>query len=41
MEIFNFKRLNNAEVKDQNQVKIATTFAASKKLDGNVDINRA
>jgi hypothetical protein len=38
---FGLKKLNNAEVKEQYQVKISNRLVALANLDDNVDINRA
>jgi hypothetical protein len=38
---FDLGKLNNAEVKEQNQVKITNRFAALENFDDNVDMNRA
>jgi hypothetical protein len=41
MERFNLKKLNKVEGKEQYHVEILNSFAALKKLDADVDINRA
>jgi hypothetical protein len=40
MHRFYLKKLNDAKIKEQHQVKISNRFAASENLDDNVDINR-
>jgi predicted metallo-beta-lactamase superfamily hydrolase len=41
MQRFELRKLNDAEVKKQCQVKITNRFAALKNFDDNVDMNRA
>jgi hypothetical protein len=41
MQRFDLKKLNDAEIKEQYQVKISNRFAAFENLEDNVDINRA
>jgi hypothetical protein len=41
MERFDLRKQNNAELKEQYQVKISNRFAAWENLDGIVDIKRA
>jgi hypothetical protein len=41
MESFNFRKLNNTEVKEQYPVKISNRFAALESFNVSVDINRA
>jgi hypothetical protein len=41
MQRFGLRKLNDAEVKKQCQVKIANRFAALENVDDNVDMNRA
>jgi hypothetical protein len=41
MQIFDLGKLNDAEVKEQYQVKISNRFVALRNLDDNVDINNA
>jgi hypothetical protein len=41
MQRFDLRTLNDAEVKEQNQVKITNRFAALENFDDNVDMNRA
>jgi hypothetical protein len=41
MQRFDLRKLNNAKVKEQCQVKISKSFAALENLDDNVDISRA
>jgi hypothetical protein len=38
---FDLRKLNDAEVKEQYQVKITNKFAALENFDDNADINRA
>jgi hypothetical protein len=38
---FDLRKLNNAEVKEQYQVKITNRFATSENCDDNVDMNTA
>jgi hypothetical protein len=40
MQRFDLRKLNDAEVKEQYQVKITNSFAASENFDDNVDMNR-
>jgi hypothetical protein len=40
MEIFNLKKLNNGEVKEDYQIKFSDRFAALENVDDNVDVNR-
>jgi hypothetical protein len=40
MQIFDLRKLKNAELKEQYQVKISNSFAALENLDDKVDINR-
>jgi hypothetical protein len=41
MRRFDLRKLNDAEVKEQYQVKITNRFAALENFDDNVDMNRA
>jgi hypothetical protein len=41
MKRFDLRKLNDAEVKEQYQVKITNRFAALENIDDNVDMNRA
>jgi hypothetical protein len=41
MQRFDLRKLNDAEVKEQYQVKITNRFAALENFDENVDMNRA
>jgi hypothetical protein len=41
MQRFDLRKINDAEVKEQYQVKIINRFAALKNFDDNVDMNRA
>jgi hypothetical protein len=41
MQRFDLKKLNDADVKEQYQVKITNRFAALENFDDNVDMNRA
>jgi hypothetical protein len=41
MQRLDLRKLNDAEVKEQYQVKITNRFAASENFDENVDMNRA
>jgi hypothetical protein len=41
MQRFDLKKLNDAEVKEQYQVKTTNRFAALKNCDDNVDMNTA
>jgi hypothetical protein len=41
MQRFDLRKLNDAEVKEQYQVKITNMFAALENFDDNVDMNRA
>jgi hypothetical protein len=41
MQRFDRRKLNDAEVKEQYQVKITNTFVALENFDDNVDMNRA
>jgi hypothetical protein len=41
MQRFNLRKLNDAEVKEQYQVKITNRFAALENFDENVDMNTA
>jgi hypothetical protein len=41
MQRFDLRKLNDAEVKEQYQVKITNRFAALENFDDNVDLNRA
>jgi hypothetical protein len=41
MQRYDLRKLNDAEVKEQYQVKITNRFAALENFDDNVDINRA
>jgi hypothetical protein len=40
MEIFNLKKLNDFEIKEQYPFKISNWFTALENLDDNVDISR-
>jgi hypothetical protein len=41
MQRFYLKNLNDADVKEQYQIKISNRFPAMENLDDNVDINKA
>jgi hypothetical protein len=41
MQRFDLRKLNDAEVKEQYQVKITNRFAALESFDDNVNMNRA
>jgi hypothetical protein len=41
MQRFDLRKLNDAEVKEQYQVKITSRFAALENFDDNMDMNRA
>jgi hypothetical protein len=41
MQRFDHRKLNDAEVKEQYQVKITNRFAALENFDDNVDMNTA
>jgi hypothetical protein len=41
MQRFDLRKLNDAEVKEQYQVKITNRFAALENVDDNVDMNKA
>jgi hypothetical protein len=41
MQRFDLRKLNDAIVKEEYQIKISNRFAALENLDDNVDINRA
>jgi hypothetical protein len=41
MQSFDLRELNDAEVKEQYQVKITNRVAALRNVDDNVDMNRA
>jgi hypothetical protein len=41
MQRFDLRKINDAEVKEQYQVKITNRFAALENFDDNVDMNRA
>jgi hypothetical protein len=41
MQRFDLRKLNDAEIKEQYQVKITNRFAALENFDENVDMNRA
>jgi hypothetical protein len=41
MQRFDLRRLNDAEVKEQYQVKITNRFAAFENFHENVDMNRS
>jgi hypothetical protein len=41
LQRFDLRKLNDAEVKEQYQVKITYRFAALKNFDDNVDMNTA
>jgi hypothetical protein len=41
MQRFDLRKLNDAEVEEQYQVKITNRFAALENFDENVDMNRA
>jgi hypothetical protein len=41
MQSFDLRKLNDAEVKEQYQVKITNRFAALENFDDNVNMNRA
>jgi hypothetical protein len=41
MQRFNLRKLNDAEVKEQYQVKFTNRFAALENFDDNMDMNRA
>jgi hypothetical protein len=41
MQRFDLRKLNDAEVKEQYQIKLTNRFATLENFDGNVDMNRA
>jgi hypothetical protein len=41
MQSFDLRKLNDAEIKEQYQVKLTNRFAALENFDDNVDMNRA